>query len=145
MTTPLQSSLEDGRAGSSASLKEVFTPGPWNPMNDWGEITGPRGYHTVCKVYYAGTTMRTHGEYEANGRLIAAAPDLLKALDDLLELAVWMTGSADFGPGGIAHEGWKRLSGVRRLTAAQDAISKATSSSSERSEAAPTQDTEGGK
>lgn len=35
--------------------------------------------------------------------------EVRKLLSDLAELTIWMTGSADFGPGGQAHEGWVRL------------------------------------
>ena len=32
-----------------------------------------------------------------------------EALADLVELTIFMSGSADFGPEGQAHEGWRRL------------------------------------
>jgi hypothetical protein len=32
--------------------------------------------------------------------------DARKLLADLADLTIWMTGSADFGPEGQAHEGW---------------------------------------
>ena len=72
------------------------TPGPWTHEGQ-GDITGiedngfGRGPVDVCSVY-----LRTvEGRHEANARLIAAAPDLLEALecliksdhDDVIEMA----------------------------------------------------------
>ena len=61
-----------------------FTPGPWTHEGQ-GDITGiedngfGRGPVDVCSVY-----LRTvEGRHEANARLIAAAPDLLAALESL--------------------------------------------------------------
>jgi len=58
------------------------TPGPWTHEGQ-GDITGiedngfGRGPVDVCSVY-----LRTvEGRHEANARLIAAAPDLLEALE----------------------------------------------------------------
>lgn len=61
------------------------TPGPWTHEGQ-GDITGiedngfGRGPVDVCSVY-----LRTvEGRHEANARLIAAAPDLLAALNTWL-------------------------------------------------------------
>lgn len=61
------------------------TPGPWKHEGQ-GDITGiedngfGRGPVDVCSVY-----LRTvKGRHDANARLIAAAPDLLEALQELL-------------------------------------------------------------
>ena len=61
------------------------TPGPWTHEGQ-GDITGiedngfGRGPVDVCSVY-----LRTvEGRHEANARLIAAAPDLLEALSEII-------------------------------------------------------------
>lgn len=55
------------------------TPGPWNidnhPDQIW--ITDSDNNSAICKV------MHMRSEAEANARLIAAAPDLLEALDQI--------------------------------------------------------------
>ena len=63
----------------------AHTPGPWRvaPAADYlsSDINvdaGKRGY--ICLAGVRGDT-----QAEANARLIAAAPDLLRALDNLLE------------------------------------------------------------
>jgi len=61
------------------------TPGPWEHTGQ-GYIVGKEdngyglGYVDVCSVYLRAVRGRTN----ANARLIAAAPDLLEALDALL-------------------------------------------------------------
>lgn len=59
------------------------TPGPWRYTGEWGEIKGANDYHTICKVGYSGS-LGSHAAYEANARLIAAAPETLEALKALL-------------------------------------------------------------
>ena len=68
------------------------TPGPWTHEGQ-GDITGiedngfGRGPVDVCSVY-----LRTvEGRHEANARLIAAAPDLLEALEAFERIsALWL-------------------------------------------------------
>lgn len=72
--------------------EQKHTPGPWKianlyPLPDFGEtyqITA-HGVPTVARVNtdYAGMGL---GEGEANARLIAAAPDMLAALKNIVEL-----------------------------------------------------------
>ena len=62
------------------------TPGPWTHEGQ-GDITGiedngfGRGPVDVCSVYLRAV----EGRHEANARLIAAAPDLLEALEYCLD------------------------------------------------------------
>ena len=64
------------------------TPGPWTHEGQ-GDITGiedngfGRGPVDVCSVYLRAV----EGRHEANARLIAAAPDLLEALERLVSAA----------------------------------------------------------
>ena len=53
--------------------KVAHTPGPWTMRSGsiWGTSKDPDGEY-ICEPWG-----RTHAETEANGRLIAAAPDLL--------------------------------------------------------------------
>ena len=90
------------------------TPGPWTHEGQ-GDITGIEdggdidGLVDVCSVY-----LRTApGRHDANARLIAAAPDLLAALTDVIG---WV-------PGGIAFHTNAAFAAVERARAA---IAKAT-------------------
>lgn len=78
------------------------TPGPWSllPVGNNRRLIDPG----IGEVYGLGRTP------DANARLIAAAPDLLAALQDMLDL---------MGPlSDVAH--------IRRKNAARAAIAKAT-------------------
>ena len=66
-------------------IETAYTPGPWRvaPAADYQSShinvdAGTRGY--ICLAGVQGDTQAA-----ANARLIAAAPDLLRALDNLLE------------------------------------------------------------
>jgi hypothetical protein len=80
------------------------TPGPW------GVGSAPRSAHTnkdKC-LYIHGADpyamvcelgSEKHPEHQANARLIAAAPDLLAALRDVLRYCVTSSGLPDLGKG----------------------------------------------
>ena len=53
------------------------TPGPWEPMWDFSAVTHRQ------EVVASLNSLVKNGEYEANARLIAAAPELLAALEAL--------------------------------------------------------------
>jgi hypothetical protein len=61
------------------------TPGPWSagPVDIFGDvnITGPEDALAIAAVV---SNMRPRGQVIANARLIAAAPDLLAALEAIL-------------------------------------------------------------
>lgn len=59
------------------------TPGPWNRIKGDRNVYSAAG--TVCKTpaILGGGSAATN--WEANARLIAAAPDLLEALEQLIE------------------------------------------------------------
>lgn len=58
------------------------TPAPWKASQFGGSITGPDG-KSICAI--SNNIKRDQAEKLANARLIAAAPELLKALKDLLD------------------------------------------------------------
>jgi hypothetical protein len=59
-------------------MNTQHTPGPWHTAGDQGvQIRSEK--HQIAKVW----TMRGN-EWKANARLIAAAPDLLEALQHLM-------------------------------------------------------------
>ena len=71
-------------------MSAKFTPGPWHA--NWTRLNGKAiGFHVadethgsirpICE-FYDGTEAMPPEEVEANARLIAAAPDLLEALQD---------------------------------------------------------------
>jgi hypothetical protein len=92
----------------------THTPGPWSPVNGnivrvTARINGGSEHVPVCGVHKSaafGGTYERRKIAEANTRLIAAAPDLLEALEGLMD--AW------------ANEG-KRPGWVKRFGAAKDA------------------------
>lgn len=59
-------------------MSAKHTPGPW--MQHEGEVLA-KNYGLICRSYYG----KPDGEGSANARLIAAAPDLLDALQYLAD------------------------------------------------------------
>lgn len=66
----------------------THTPGPWqvsggrSRIDAYGHTVGPDGFGIAC-VFYSDQTTAEHIASLADARLIAAAPDLLKALNAL--------------------------------------------------------------
>lgn len=69
-------------------MKTNHTPGPWSvPRKAWNDPKDPHFDH--CDVIHSGTRVaKVSGvgseETEANARLVAAAPEMLEALEELL-------------------------------------------------------------
>lgn len=115
------------------SIDSQHTPGPWNIRGDAYQIVANydadthegswrEHYDVICTLEDEfGDTLP---EARANAALIAAAPDLQGALDEMLDLVVWMSGSADFSPGGDGHDTWRKSESILRR--AREALSKAT-------------------
>lgn len=103
-------------------MQDKFTPGPWKVeraqrQTDFDDTT-------VCFVNYGdgqplfvSSASHTHGDTEATAKLIAAAPDLLKAL----EIELW---AMENGEGESQIQGKIRL--TERLEVIRAAIEKAT-------------------
>ena len=74
----------------------TYTPGPWSV-----ETKGSRhfidGADELTVAYVDRAGVRERQTYEANARLIAAAPELLAALHDLLGHAAWVCPSVRDG------------------------------------------------
>ena len=62
------------------------TPGPWavNPFRTTVDACDDEGPLPICKLLWP-TNRRSEDETEANARLIAAAPELLEALQELMD------------------------------------------------------------
>ena len=60
------------------------TPGPWNRVKGDRNVYSASG--TVCKTPAIIGGGSAAANWEANARLIAAAPDLLEALEGMLEI-----------------------------------------------------------
>jgi hypothetical protein len=58
------------------------TPGPWQSANTW--VQGTRE-HSLAIVPLIARVNRANDAYEANARLIAAAPELLTTLKQLVQ------------------------------------------------------------
>lgn len=95
------------------------TPGPWRDVSDTGDhplgaslvMTSGRGFTGIDSTSIdCGISGQTLAECRANARLVAAAPDLLAALEDLVRAVE--SGAMDPG---------------LQIDAAQRAISKARS------------------
>lgn len=91
---------------------DKHTPGPWvSHAEVAGVIYGQDG-HQVCTTP---RTTRRETERDANARLIAAAPELLSALRELVEAVAPAVG-------GLTLEDWA----IEPVAAADAAIAKAT-------------------
>lgn len=90
------------------------TPGPWRFDREFGEIRAD--FHgVICRPAFRGSAINSTEEIRANAQLIAAAPELLAALELCLK-----------------NSGFRRASGVesgpmieREIEAARAAINKA--------------------
>ena len=60
-----------------------FTPGPWEPYSDW-YIRAQIGMGALATVVKPMRPDVSDDECRANARLIAAAPELLELLDDII-------------------------------------------------------------
>lgn len=77
------------------AMKTTHTPGPWHLMEGGFSVSGPHPdliqvYATgedlemICKVWRDSHLIHRKQDFKANARLIAAAPQLLEALNGLL-------------------------------------------------------------
>lgn len=85
-------------AGTGDSATQQHTPGPWH-VDRLGKVRceneGGLGFIAdPGDGRYANSIPRNHAVSLANARLIAAAPDLLTALQDMLELCQHANGGA---------------------------------------------------
>ncbi len=93
------------------------TPGPWNIYGT--EVTGAVGTSdakVICRMSYGHVSPAPPFDYlnpkhndeeavtQANARLIAAAPDLLAAVKELLDHGVFDLSASDEYPSGITDE-----------------------------------------
>ena len=103
-----------------------ITPGPWDIGSEVDEM-GRRSISGQGWVHFADVTTRMSGESEdcadgiANANLIAAAPDLLAALQDMVEMIEQDCGLNKSGElAGTANAHWRQPHALAKL-----AISKA--------------------
>ena len=75
----------------------AHTPGPWTSYTGTHSIWA-EGKRAICIM--TGTRKTSDMERDANARLIAAAPDLLESLRELVELAVLQFGVPPAGADG---------------------------------------------
>lgn len=96
-------------------MEAKHTPGPWKFLPSFGRVEVEKFIVAYLSLSVEGRTnpiYLSQGEAEANGRLIAAAPELLEALDKIRNLE-----RRNF------REAWDMLQEVDRLAGA--AIRKA--------------------
>lgn len=69
-------------------MSAAYTPGPWSILPNGHCVSGPDPMNPeigISGVAMCGMARRTEAEARANARLIAAAPDLLAALQWALD------------------------------------------------------------
>ena len=97
------------------------TPGPWEKVYDTAGITrGIRGRHgpeIVNVINWNGISRSTSVTGQANANLIAAAPALLAALQDVD--ALWMHNSIAHGDGKIGPLHEKVIAAIAKATGDQ--------------------------
>jgi hypothetical protein len=75
-------------------MNTTYTPGPWTAKQDQdstGATTIRANGINICFLSYYNKGVKTLDPYEveANARLIAAAPELLEALQNLVQFVEW--------------------------------------------------------
>jgi len=85
----------------------TYTPGPWHKSNTkcGGYIFSDSLSVNIAEVFNL-SGFGTRGEDDANARLIAAAPELLEALENMLEAFspdIYRMTAAQFGKAGEAE------------------------------------------
>lgn len=113
-----------GHTSAGAPASTLYTPGPWDYDMDFIVAPDPNGIHPdiyIAEIVHTDEEGRLASpeQQDANRRLIAAAPELLAALDYLLAQTVDM--DLEYGIGLTEGEQDAR-------TKALDAITKATAS-----------------
>ena len=83
------------------------TPGPWKVEADGLSVSTVSDFGHDQWARLAVCASDPHGHGEANARLIAAAPDLLKALERVLYIRDSLQGNA-------AAQAWDKLDGEAR-------------------------------
>ena len=102
-------------------MPHSFTPGPWVVVGRLTKYVVARLVGgLIQEVAACGPTMADEGygqQQEANARLIAAAPDLLEALQDVD--ALWMHHSVAHGDGKIGPLHEKVIAAIAKATGEQ--------------------------
>ena len=102
-------------------MPHSFTPGPWVVVGRLTKYVEARLVgRLIQEVAACGPTMADEGygqQQEANARLIAAAPDLLEALQDVD--ALWMHHSIAHGDGKIGPLHEKVIAAIAKATGEQ--------------------------
>ena len=102
-------------------MPHSFTPGPWVVVGRLTKYVEARLVGgLIQEVAACGPTMADEGygqHQEANARLIAAAPDLLEALQDVD--ALWMHHSVAHGDGKIGPLHEKVIAAIAKATGEQ--------------------------
>ena len=102
-------------------MPHSFTPGPWVVVGNLTKYVEARLVGgLIQEVAACGPTMADEGygqQQEANARLIAAAPDLLEALQDVD--ALWMHHSIAHGDGKISPLHEKVIAAIAKATGEQ--------------------------
>lgn len=114
-------SRDPTQAGSGASLP-AHTPGPWTVHYRFGRLTTVNGRQRfpICDTGTAPLGEANHSREEANARLIAAAPDLLAALQALVTEASYSPSGSNEAP--KMEEGKTYVFTISSVTSLQTAI-----------------------
>ena len=80
-----------------------YTPGPWQ-VGDLSPKTIYKGDISFAEVYIEGVSQERKAQAHANARLMAAAPELLEALKEMLETLEIFDLSFD-----CMHQAWQAI------------------------------------
>lgn len=79
----------------STSTKASHTPGPWSVDVANREIGTGRRWLYAIEQAHSDLSPQTTIEHDANARLIAAAPEMLEALEGIAKKAAWLSHEAE--------------------------------------------------
>ena len=95
-----------------------WTPGPWDLLSDYN------GWHSIGENHNGLPVVRIDEdnvfplpEREANAKLIAAAPDMFRALPNLKPIIAWLQAGCSIGPALVELDKYQERIDAARLLA----------------------------
>jgi glycine/D-amino acid oxidase-like deaminating enzyme len=101
--------------GRNEGNAPAWTPGPWTRCDGMGErytLRADNGETLIATAYFPRGRKNATDERKANARLIAAAPELYEALDELARMADQWSGQIEPPPPAL-DRAWRVLAKAR--------------------------------